>query len=61
MKKYGSGTYSEGFAEGWRSVHGVEVETPKFLARAIPAGKSPYQVGYDHGVEIARKQKIGSD
>jgi hypothetical protein len=57
MKKYGSGTYREGFAEGWRSVLGVNPAIPEFLVRPIPAGKTPYQTGYEHGAEIARSTK----
>lgn len=57
MKKQGIGTYHEGFTEGWRSVAGDKADPPNFLVRPIPAGMTPYQIGYDHGVEIARKQK----
>ncbi len=57
MKKQGIGTYHEGFTEGWRSVVGDGAELPRFLARPIPAGMTPYQIGYDHGMETARKHK----
>ena len=55
MEKSGSGTYREGFADGWRSVPGAGAAIPEFLARAIPAGKTPYQTGYEHGVDSARR------
>jgi hypothetical protein len=57
MKKYGSGTYSEGFADGWRSVRGASEAVPEFRVRPIPVGKTPYQTGFEHGVEQARKSK----
>ncbi len=57
MTKHGIGTYREGFIEGWRSVNGTETIVPEILARLIPAGKTPYQTGYDHGVESARKAR----
>jgi hypothetical protein len=42
MKKYGSGTYHDGFAQGWHSVHGAKADVPTFISRPIPAGKTPY-------------------
>ena len=57
MKKHGSGTYREGFAEGWRSVLGAEAAIPEFLVRSVPVGKTPYQTGYGHGAAVARGTK----
>jgi hypothetical protein len=57
MAKFGSGTYQEGFADGWRAVLGQTVPVPTFLARSVPAGRTPYQAGYDHGAETARREK----
>jgi hypothetical protein len=56
MKKYGSGTYREGFADGWRAIKGAKTKPPTFLARPIPEGKTPYQIGYDHAVECAHAE-----
>jgi hypothetical protein len=56
MRKYGSGTYREGFADGWRAIKGAKAELPAFLARPIPDGKTPYQTGYEHAVEWAHAE-----
>ena len=60
MSQRGSGTYSEGFAAGWRSVLASEPPPPILATRPIPAGKTPFQTGYQHGAESAHRKKTGA-
>lgn len=40
-------TFSDGYLEGWHFIRAGD--TPSIPAHAIPAGKTPYQHGYELG------------
>jgi hypothetical protein len=45
-------TFEQGYADGYRSVHpGAPIAIPP---HAVPAGKTPYEWGYEVGVRAAK-------
>jgi hypothetical protein len=46
-------TFDAGYAAGWRSV--IAGPSPGVLAFKVPAGKTPYEHGYELGQKAALK------
>lgn len=46
--------YEKGFIDGWQSLRPGSL--PAIPSYAVPAGKTPYQHGYDKGREYAENE-----
>jgi hypothetical protein len=55
MKTPTSQDFERGFIDGWQSVKPGSV--PGIPAYAVPAGKTPYEHGYDLGREAALRSR----
>jgi hypothetical protein len=49
-------TFTDGYIDGWQSIMG-KGSVPAVPAHAVPAGKTPYEAGYDRGREVATERK----
>jgi hypothetical protein len=41
-------SFNDGYKDGYQSVRGKDI-TPPYPSQSIPAGKSPYEAGYERG------------
>jgi len=50
-------SFGDGYIAGWQAIMGNHAPIPAVpAAPAIPAGKTPFQVGLRHGIEDAKKR-----
>jgi hypothetical protein len=54
-----SGTFENGFIEGWKLIAGARAAAPAITPQPITGtcNKSPYEIGMRLGMEAAKKRK----